>query len=81
MNAYHGRVVKIGMSGSKLIAVLDSQASITNRIKDHIVEDVVVVDKRTEDEIEDEVVTHVEVGLQVTHVVESLDEIEFYQLN
>ena len=40
-----------------------------------------VVDKRAEDEIEDEIVAEVEASLQVTHVVESFDEVKFDQLN
>jgi len=41
----------------------------------------VVIYKRAENEVEDDVVAHVEVGPKVAHVVESFDDVELYQLH
>lgn len=46
-----------------------------------IEKDVMVVDKRAKDKIEDEIVTHIEVGFDITHIVECFYKVKFYKLH
>jgi len=46
-----------------------------------IEKDVVIVDKRTKDKIENEIVTHIEVGFDITHIVECFYEVKFNKLD
>lgn len=39
------------------------------------------MDKRSEQEMEDEVVTKIEVSFQITHIEQCTDDVELYQLN
>jgi hypothetical protein len=41
----------------------------------------VAVDKRSEQEMKDEIVTKIEVSTQITHIEECTDYIKLYQLN
>ena len=63
------------MGGTEVECTFDSQAGIRYGVEDHVIEDVVVVEKGAEEEIEDEVVTEIEVGFYVAHVVQSFYEI------
>ena len=50
------------MGGTEVEGAFDSQAGIGYGVEDHIVEDVVVVEKGAEEEVEDQVVAEIEVG-------------------
>ena len=50
------------MGGTEVEGAFDSQAGIGCGVEDHIVEDVVVVEKGAEEEVEDQVVAEIEVG-------------------
>ena len=53
---YHGGVVVVGMSRSKIISVLDSKTSISNSVKSLIIEYIVIANKSTKKEIEDKII-------------------------
>lgn len=50
------------MGGAEVEGAFNSQAGIGNGVEDHVVEDVVIVEKGAEEEVKDEVVTEIEVG-------------------
>lgn len=50
------------MGGTEVECTFDSQAGIRYGVEDHVIEDVVVVEKGAEEEIEDEVVAEIEIG-------------------
>ena len=59
---YHCRIIEVGMGGTEVECTFDSQAGIRYGVEDHVIEDVVVVEKGAEEEIEDEVVAEIEIG-------------------
>jgi hypothetical protein len=64
------------VSGAEVVPIGDAQTSIGDRVEHLIEENVVIVEERTEEEIEDQIVAHVEVAFKIAHVVQSFDEIE-----
>ena len=66
---YHGRILEIGVSGSKVIGAFDSKAGVSDCVENLVIEDIVVVDKGTKEEVEDKIVTEIEIRFEITHVV------------
>ena len=69
------------MRRSEIIPIFDPQTTLTYRVVHHIVENIVVTDEPTKQEVEDQVITQIKISLQITHIVQCLYYIELQQLN
>lgn len=70
-----------GFGAAEVVVGLHSETGRESCLEDLVEGDEVEVDECAEEEVEEEVVAHVEVGLQVAHVVEGADEVELYHLD
>jgi hypothetical protein len=73
---YHLRVAEVGIGGSEIVGVVDTQAGTGDAVERLVVEDVVVIDEGAKKEVENNIVAHIEVCFNIAHVVQGFDNIE-----
>lgn len=70
-------ILEVGGGGPKDVCIIDPKTGVSDGVEDLVEEDVMIIDKRAKQKVEDEIIAHIEISLDVAHVVQRFNEIEF----